>query len=164
MKARRRKKFLAVFVGMLFLITMLPLAGNADVPNLINYQGMLTDGEGAPVTDFALPMTFRIYNVVTGGTPLWEENQDVNIQDGIYNVLLGSGSTTIGSFDPALFSAAGRWLEVVVNGEALEPRQQVTSVAFSFQAEKAVSADTADYADAAGDADTVDGQQAADFC
>jgi hypothetical protein len=128
-----RGKFLAI--GFIVLAaTLVSFAAMAAVPNLINYQGQLIDVAG-PVTDPAVPMVFRIYDTDTGGTPLWEESQTVDVQNGIYNVLLGSGTrnTSYGYFDPSLFSGENRWFEVVVDGELLEPRQRVTSVAFAMK-------------------------------
>lgn len=61
-------------------------------PPLVNYQGKLTDASGEPVTDPALSVIFRIFDAQTLGSLLWEEAQTVNVQDGIYNVMLGSGT------------------------------------------------------------------------
>jgi hypothetical protein len=97
-------------------------------------------------------MTFRIYDAPTGGVLLWEEEHtSVPVDTGIYTVILGTGTTTSGSFDPSLFSEDNRWLEVEVEGEVFDPRQQLTSVAYAFTAATA------------GDADTLDGSDSLDF-
>ena len=51
-------------------------------PNLINYQGVLTDNLGAPVTNVSQPMTFRLYDAETVGNLLWEEPRTVDVQNG----------------------------------------------------------------------------------
>jgi hypothetical protein len=136
-------------IGMAFVvITLLTLTAGA-VPPAITYQGQLTDGAtGTPITDPGLAMTFRIYDAATGGVLLWEEEHvSVPVDTGIYTVIVGSGTTTSGSFDPSLFSQDNRWLEVLVEGEVFDPRQQLTSVAYAFRAATATDADTLDGSD-----------------
>ncbi len=136
------KKKLFVFGFVLVLSLSLVCIATA-VPLLINYQGKLSDISG-PVNG-VVSLTFRIYNTPTEGTPLWEETHDeVQLNNGVYNVLLGSGATNpdYGEFDIVLFSQDNCWLEVQVGDETLVPRQRVTSVAFSLRA---------------GDADTLSG-------
>ena len=50
---------------------------------------------------------------------------------------LGTGSLKVGAFDGALFSGVNRYLEVVVDGEILTPRQPLSSVPYALQAEQA---------------------------
>ena len=71
---------------------------------------------------------------------LWEEHQTVNVSDGIYSVVLGTGSTTVGTLDTSLFSSDDRWFEIVVDADVLTPRQPVTSVAFALNADMAGNA------------------------
>jgi len=148
---------LIVTLLLILLAGILPARTSLAAPNAVNYQGILNDSAGLPVPDQTYNMAFRIYDATTGGTLLYEEFQSVSTVNGTYNVLLGTGTPTTGTFDAALFSADNRWLEVEVNGETLTPRQQVTSVAFSLQAEEAAHAAAAD------DATTLAGQPAADY-
>jgi hypothetical protein len=122
-------------LGVVVLIGVLSTTAWA-VPPFVTYQGKLTDTvTGTPITDPGLAMTFRIYDAATAGTLLWEEEHaSVPVDNGIYTILLGSGTTTSGSFDPDLFSEDNRWLEVEVDGEIFDPMQQITSVAFSMKA------------------------------
>ena len=89
MKTRMKKKFFSTIAGVLFLLIMLPLAGYAEVPEQINYQGYLTDSEGNPVPDGDVEMEFAIYDQLTYGAELWDEAQTVPVLNGVYNVLLG---------------------------------------------------------------------------
>jgi len=101
------------------------------VPQLINYQGVLTDKTtGDPITSPGLTMKFRIYDAETDGTKLWEESRTVPIESGIYNVILGA--VTPVTVD--LFSTDERWLEVEAAGEVFTPRQKLTSVAYAMKA------------------------------
>ena len=110
-------------------------------PGMINYQGKLTDDAGVPVTA-TVSIVFSIYDVATGGTALWTETQSlVNIQDGIYNVLLGS--TTV--IPEAVFDGNDRWLGVKVGADSeMSPRQRIASVAYAMRAGSAEQADKVD--------------------
>ena len=66
---------------------MVLLAANtfAGVPQMINYQGQLTDDQGDPVTA-TVTMDFTIYDDSTGGNPLWSETQaSVAVKGGLFN-------------------------------------------------------------------------------
>jgi len=63
---------------------------------LISYQGRLADAEGNPITG-KVNLEFRLYDVPTGGGPLWEEfwtgGNAVDVSDGLFSVMLGGIST-----------------------------------------------------------------------
>ncbi len=154
------KKITAKTVTVCLLLSISALWATVEslaATDLISYQGVLSNSGGNPVADGSYDMTFRVYDMENGGNLLWEEDQAVPTINGIYNVLLGSGTTINGSFDPSLFSSNTCWLEVEVNDEILSSRLQVTSVPFSFLSEEA------NYSAVSGDADTVDGAHAEDF-
>ena len=128
---------------------MLALAASpcwGEIPHLINYQGMLTDTGGNPLTD-TLDITFRIYDQSSSGSMLWDETQNnVEILDGLLNVMLGSVDPIELPFDEDY------WLEIDVGpGEILTPRVRLSSVGYAFRAKMA---DTASYAIEAVSAET----------
>jgi hypothetical protein len=127
-------------------MTLVTVAAWAEVPDRINYQGMLTDPDGNPLTG-TYEMTFILLDAPTNGTIVWNENHpSVTVTDGIYNVQLGSVSNP---FSPSLFNNyAELYLEVHVNSETLGPPQRLTSTAFAMKA---------------GDADTLEGLGSADL-
>ena len=56
--------------ALILMCTGLPVIcslGFADIPKLINYQGMLTNTSGEPL-DGTFDTFFRIYNAPTGGS------------------------------------------------------------------------------------------------
>ena len=171
----KRKIRLNGGIIIVMLLALLSTSPAWSVPNLISYQGVLMDSDGVPV-DGPVNMSFSVYDVETEGTALWsEDHAEVALDNGVYNVLLGDGTTISGSFDINLFSQDNLWLEVIVNGEVLTPRISFTSSAFGFkakssdiaaEADHAQNADTAQHAttaDNAANADTVDGQHASSF-
>lgn len=113
----------------LFIAVVISMgASYAIVPPYMNYQGVLTGPGGEPLPDGLYGITFRIYGEPEGGEPLWEEGQDVMLQNGIFNVMLGI-SAPLGDvqFD------GERWLGITVEAEEeLYPRIFLTAVPYSF--------------------------------
>jgi hypothetical protein len=105
----------ATIVVRLAILVCLTGAGLADIPKLINHQGMLTQSDGStPVPDGAYDINFKIYNASSGGDKRWEETQtDVAVTSGLFNVLLGSA--TVGGID--LDFSEEYWLDITVEGE-----------------------------------------------
>jgi len=80
-----------------------PVIGGAEaitIPQMLSYQGKLTDTLGVPVADTLYAIRFRFYAVPSGGTQFWEETQDVRTKGGLFSVLLGS-VTPIGTVPDA---------------------------------------------------------------
>ena len=121
----------AVILGMLFCA--LATAGWAQVPETMNYQGIVTDISGIVVPDGLYDLTFRIYSAETGGQPLWTEaHTGAAVSKGIFNIILGSLVPLAESQTP--FDKQ-YWLGIEVNGggEAV-PRIPLTSATYSFNA------------------------------
>ncbi len=113
-----------------------PTAALAAGPNMVHYQGYLTDDGGIPVTT-PVALMFKIYDTDNGGTPLWTEDQgNVTPINGVFNVMLGS----VTALTPDLFAGGPRWLETVVDNTALTPRRQFLSVPYAMHAAVADSA------------------------
>lgn len=101
----------------------------AQVPNLINYQGYLTNPGGAPVTA-SLSMEFKLYNVPSGGIELFAETQMVSVSSGVFNVLIRSVTPLPLAFDVPY------WLGVTVDTDAeMTPRQTVAASPYALTAE-----------------------------
>lgn len=118
------------------LLILLILAGlgaavaYAQVPQTLNYQGLLTDASGSPVADGNYSLTFRIYDAASGGTQLWSETQSsVTVSGGLFRAKLGSITPLTIDFDRAY------WLEVQVGAESPQvPRIELTSSPYAFMA------------------------------
>ena len=82
---RRATAFAAVVFALVFCVS-----AAADIPEIMSYQGVLRDGSGDPVPDGSYNVTFRLYDVETGGTALWSEGQPLTATGGIINAYLGS--------------------------------------------------------------------------
>jgi len=102
-------------------------AAVADIPLTLDYQGVLTDVGASAVPDGEFSIIFRIYDVASGGSALWEETQSVYVYKGIFNVILGSVATLDLPFDRRYY------LGVSIEGEAeLSPRIALASAPYSI--------------------------------
>ena len=106
------------------------------IPRMLSYQGKLTDSLGNSAADTLHAIRFRLYAQPTGGTQLWEENQQVRTKSGLFSILLGS-VTPIGSMPDAGAVYLGM---AVAGGAELTPRLRIASAAYAYKA------DTANYA------------------
>jgi hypothetical protein len=105
----------------------------ADAPNLVDFQGRLTDGLGAPLTG-SYNLTFSLYNVPTGGSADWTETQTgVAVNAGLFTVQLGSVSPFTRFVSPT-WEDSSRYLGISVNGDPeLTPRIHITSSAYALR-------------------------------
>jgi hypothetical protein len=75
------KKTTTLFTAAVF--ALLASAAFADAPNLLNYQGRLTDPSGNPKSG-TFTMQFAVYDAESGGNQLptgtpWSETQSVTV-------------------------------------------------------------------------------------
>ena len=107
---------------------------NRSVPNLIDYQGKITDSSSNPITS-SVSITFTIYDDATGGINLWDETHaSVTPVDGLVHVLLGSQT----AFEPSLFDGSDLWLGINVNDDGeMAPRLRIVSVPYAIYANDA---------------------------
>ncbi len=131
----RSRSFLSALCAVCYVLGAMcytPATSHAQVPHLIRYQGQAMDSQGVPL-EGPHSLTFRLYDVETGGTPMWEEQQNVTIEGGHFSVLLGQVNPLTG-----MDWSRPCWLGVLVNGASeLTPRQRITSVPLAIRAETA---------------------------
>ncbi len=122
-----------------------PPARAQAVPELLNYQGVLLQGDGTAAPAGYKDIEFRIYNAATGGSLLWGRTHRVHLDDaGLFNVVLMEGGAPITAGNPLyteltpVFTSAGsenRFLELTVAGSTpILPRQRFVTTAFAFLA------------------------------
>ncbi len=114
-------------------------AEDVQIPRSLSYQGKLTDDQGNPVPDSTYSITFRLFNVPSGGTAYWSETQSIQTRGGLFHTLLGS-ITPI----PYIPIDGNCYLEMQVNpNPAMAPRIRIVSSGYSYLAKRA---DSANYA------------------
>lgn len=121
------KKSFLLFAVLISLISISNIYSQG-IPETINYQGILKDAAGVVVPNGDYNISFKIYEVTSGGSALWEETKLINVQGGFVNTQLGSYNP----FPQNLFDGP-LWLGITVSaGAELTPRIELTSVPFSF--------------------------------
>ena len=128
-----RKHYISRVVSVLCLLAVMSVPADAQVPQTINYQGVLMEKIGGveyPV-DGEVTMTFAIYDQAENGTSLWEETLTIDVENGKYSVILGK--TDGNPIDLTDTGAIPYWLGITVGTDAeMEPRVEMTSVMYSL--------------------------------
>ena len=112
-----------MFVLAVFLLT----ACAAPLQPRFSHQGQLQDQDGLAVPDGEYDFNYRLYHALTGGTPVYEKAQTVEVTDGLFNNILNFGT----EISPDVFAQLV-YLEVEINGETLAPRQLLQGSPFAF--------------------------------
>lgn len=137
----------AIVLSLCSLACSLALAATPVGP--MNYQGRLLDNAGIPVTG-SHNFVVKIYNDPAAGTLKYQETKTgVVVDDGVYSFQIGTGPKTGGDslWDIDLWqqNLNDLYLEVVVNGETLSPRHELTSAPHAFTATLALNANSVAY-------------------
>lgn len=115
------------------------------VPDTISFSAAVRDQHG-PVAG-AVNTTFRMFDVPSGGAPIWEEHHpSVPVEEGIFNVELGSLAEEV--LDELVFDGSRLYLEIVIEGDVMQQRIAIQAVPYAYRA---------------ATADTLDGHGADDF-
>ncbi len=132
---------LAVVVGLLWFTdestNASPLAQTqAGPPNLVTYQGFLSNDSGDPVADGNYDLHFDLCASPACSWVVWVENHaGVPVQDGYFTVILGS----VSSLSASTFDGPERWLRVSAKAPSESAytnfaAQRVTSVPYAMNA------------------------------
>jgi hypothetical protein len=103
------------------------------VPRLIKFSGVAQDQTHKLVSG-VVGVTFSLYKDQQGGSPLWVETQNVQVDaTGHYTVMLGSASAE--GVPLSLFSSAeAHWISTQVAGQPEQPRVLLLSVPYALKA------------------------------
>ena len=137
----KAKTLLLALVIMAFAVSL------SAAPRLINYQGMLTDKQGKPVTT-PVEVAFTFWDAETSGTQMGAGFSDTDTVtpdvDGIYSTLIGDDPDNL--IPETVFAGDSVWLNVNIAGDNLANRMRITSAGFAINAMNAGHATTADSA------------------
>ena len=59
-----------------------------QVPRQISYQGLITRADGSPTSDGSYEVLFKLYDTPDGGEPVWTENLEVTVNNGIISTIV----------------------------------------------------------------------------
>ena len=103
-------------------VLVLAFSAQAQIPNAISYQGLLTTPTGVPITGI-YTLQFDLFSVLTEGTSLFSETHStVSVQEGTFSVLLGSVTALPAIFDQPLYVQI-----TIPPSTVFSPRSELTS-------------------------------------
>jgi Chaperone of endosialidase len=135
-----KSKIFQIILTVVMLITLV-ISISADIPGLINYQGRLTDAQGANVPDGTYNIDITIYTSAEGDDDIWWcLGVPVEVVDGLFNLLIGEACEIP---DDAFLYNPSLWMGITLEGQAeMVPRTQLVSAPYAYHA---LRADTAGY-------------------
>ena len=106
---------------------------STQVPRLIKFSGLAQDESKKPLSG-VVGITFSLYKDQQGGSPLWVETQNVQVDaSGHYTAMLGSASAE--GVPLSLFSSGeAHWISTQVSGHAESARVLLLSVPYALKA------------------------------
>ena len=126
-----------VFTSLLTSVT--PVFAAPGINKQLGYQGVLKNPSGNTIPNASYDMVFKIYNVSSGGTPLWTgtytatNGNPVTTNNGFFHVLLGSGTGNALNLD---FNTDSYYLGITVGSDAeMSPRQRIGAAGYAFNAD-----------------------------
>ncbi|MEE9441047.1 MAG: hypothetical protein V3V99_00030 [candidate division Zixibacteria bacterium] len=103
----------------------------AQAPDMIMYQGRLTDTDGAPITT-TTQVIFTIYDADVLGNDLFADTLDITPDNN------GLFTAEIGPVNASIFNGAQRFIGIKAGADAeMDPRQLLTSAPYAYSAERA---------------------------
>lgn len=135
--------------NILYIIGVLSIALSMEVyaqsPSHFNYQAVVRDASGSPLTGQAVSLRFSILKGSQAGTVAYSESFQLTSNDfGLINLQIGNGSPISGDFNTIEWGASNYYLRVEMDENGGSNYQQLGETPF-------VSVPYAKYADKAGD-------------
>ena len=97
------KKLKQMVLIIVLVFSLLAQSSWGDIPQIMSYQGLLTNASGKPVADGNYSLTFKLYNTDITGSALWTEtHSSVLVVNGVFNVMLGSIASLKLPFDKGI--------------------------------------------------------------
>lgn len=149
-----RKTFFSnlILVGMLIIVSFSFVVAQT-IPPYIYYQGKLVDQEKGTPIQGEKSITFSLYNSETAGTPIYYQNQSVNIKSGMFSVYIGkekgfyNGNVIENGIPSEIFkehSSLCIGIKIEGSQSVMFPRQLIASTAYAFKAEMVENANMAE--------------------
>ena len=120
------------FKSAIFFVTLLSISFST-VGGTIALQGILRDPNGTTVTDGSYSLTIKLYEVVTGGTPVFTEViGSAAVQNGVFSIEIGATSASSSDLDQVPFNTTYYVGVTVESGTEMTPRTKLTVSPYSM--------------------------------
>ncbi|MCX6146596.1 MAG: hypothetical protein NTW25_05005 [Candidatus Kapabacteria bacterium] len=111
----------------------------SQVPRLLSYQGQLLDKNNQPYNGF-VSIEFSLFLLKFGGSSIWSEVQNINVENGYFSVFLGRNN----QFGKDLQFDKQYYLEVSLNNNQMKyERAPLMSSPYSFRSDYSDSSNVA---------------------
>jgi hypothetical protein len=128
----------------MWIVALALTASAADVE--LNYTGRVVDALGTPVTG-SHTVRVGLYDVASGGAPLWTAPFATTLEGGYFNVVLATGDGPNPTIDADWF-ATPVWVGLTIDsGSEMTPRQELLSGPSAAHADVATASGSATRAD-----------------
>mgnify|MGYP001318287496 CR=1 FL=1 len=120
------------FKSAIFFVTLLSISFST-VGGTIALQGILRDPNGTTVTDGFYSLTIKLYEQVTGGTPVFTEViGSAAVQNGVFSIEIGATSASSSDLDQVPFNTTYYVGVTVESGTEMTPRTKLTVSPYSM--------------------------------
>ena len=120
------------FKSAIFFVTFLSISFST-VGGTIALQGILRDPNGTTVTDGSYSLTIKLYEEVTGGTPVFTEViGSAAVQNGVFSIEIGATSASSSDLDQVPFNTTYYVGVTVESGTEMTPRTKLTVSPYSM--------------------------------
>ena len=120
------------FKSAIFFVTFLSISFST-VGGTIALQGILRDPNGTTVTDGFYSLTIKLYEEVTGGTPVFTEViGSAAVQNGVFSIEIGATSASSSALDLVPFNTTYYVGVTVESGTEMTPRTKLTVSPYSM--------------------------------
>ncbi|MDR2616561.1 MAG: hypothetical protein LBC22_01920 [Endomicrobium sp.] len=116
----------------LFILYLSSMLCYSEVPNEIRYSGRLKNHNS--LVNASIDFNFKIYSQESGGTALWESgNQSIKVSSGLFSYVIKPDLNKVD------LRKSNFWLQLVVDGKELTPREKLLSQLYSLHSLSAES-------------------------
>lgn len=137
-------KHTSILIVLVLSFVLICTTSFAEIPHYMQFQGKATDADDIPLSGTHTLM-FRIYDAESAGNLIWTETHTtVDIENGVFSVLLGGVTPLDIAFDIPY------WISTEINQAGEMDRQLVSSVGYAYRAKEADRAEVATTADNSG--------------
>jgi len=108
--------------------------GDNNYQEMISYQGFLNNSSGGTVGDGEYQMQFLLYSSYESDQPMWTESHTVSVDNGYFNVILGSSNPLAIPFDQPY------WIGMKIDdGEEMLPRRPLTGSPYAIGSVRSIN-------------------------
>ncbi len=140
---------LGIKIVIALAVFYLPFHIIAQVPQGVNYQGVLRNKTGQPIKNQTVGVQVSVYDSIVSRKNNYIERHSVQTNEfGLYNLVIGQGSVLLGVFDSIPWGANNQFLEVKIDPQggqnySIVGSQALYSVPYAFYAGSTKSNDIA---------------------